>query len=408
LEGFRPNETVEIVSHRRDYMNNAWRGWGCFKADGKGRVSLEERAPLNGSYEETSPMGLFWSMEMIEARQGGDPERDITEPISVSLTARSVEEGVSAEITVRRHFTGSGVTDRRLSQEGLRGRLFLPADDGPHPAMIVLSGSSGGMDLPKAALLASQGYAALALGYFNLEGLPPTLDAIPLEYFAKAIAWLKRQSEVQEDFLGITGISRGGELSLLLGATFPEVNAVVAYVPSGVLHSGLKWSKDRGPGPAWTYKGEALPWLQQDNRCTDNGAVDWQATPVPLRPIFESSLRDAAAVSRATIPVERIGGPVLLISGRDDQIWPSTVFSEMVVARLQKHGHPYAVEHLAYEGAGHMIFPPFAPTTRRNSAHAVLKTNYLFGGSAEADAAACIDSWPKVLAFLEAAVARTQ
>jgi len=408
LKGFRPDEVVEVVSERSDYMNNAWRGWARFRADEQGSVSLVRQAPSEGSYSGVSPMGLFWSMEMTEARQSGDPVRDITEPLSVSLSAQSVNGETQTETTVRRRFTGSGVTGRLLREEGMRGRLFLPPGPGPHPAMIVLSGSSGGMNLPVAALLASHGYASLALGYFNMEGLPPTLDSIPLEYFGKAIAWLKVQPEVSGGFLGVTGVSRGGELSLLLGATFPDVKAVVAYVPSGVIHSGLRWSRERGRGPAWTHNGEALPWLQQDNRCTDNACIDWESPPFALTPIFVSSLRDADAVARATIPVERIGGPLLLISGRDDQMWPSTTFSEMVVARLAEQKHPHIFEHLAYDGAGHLIFPPFAPTTRRNSVHAVSELDYLFGGSAAADAAACIDSWPKVLKFLEVAVTDTR
>ena len=35
-----------------------------------------------------------------------------------------------------------------------------------------------------------------------------------------------------------------------------------------------------------------------------------------------------------------------------------------------------------------------------------MKTDYAFGGSAAADASACIDSWPRVLAFLEDAAGR--
>ena len=406
LEGFRPHETVEVACSRRDLMNNAWRAWARFETDGDGKVALSRQAPLDGSYEGVSAMGLFWSAVLTEERQPDDPQRDITETIKVRLEARALDGGGAATAEVRRRFTAPGVTDRWLREDGMVGRLFLPPGAGPHPAMIALSGSSGGINLPVSALLASHGYATLALGYFAMAGLPPTLDEIPLEYFGRAIAWLRRQPEVRQDFVGVTGVSRGGELALLLGATYPEIRAVAATVPSGVIHAGLSRSGESGDlGAAWTLGGKPLPWLQQDNRRSDPDCVDWEQPPIATTPIFESSLRDRAAVERAMIPVERIRGPVLMISGTDDGMWPSTAMSELAARRLAAHGHPHPVEHLVYEGAGHAIFPPFAPTTRRHSMHAILKSDFTFGGSAAADARACIDSWPQVLAFLEAAAA---
>jgi pimeloyl-ACP methyl ester carboxylesterase len=73
-------------------------------------------------------------------------------------------------------------------------------------------------------------------------------------------------------------------------------------------------------------------------------------------------MEDAAAVERASIPVERTRGPVLLISGTDDAVWPSSDFSDRVMARLAAHEHPFPDAHLRYEGAGHWIDPPHIPT----------------------------------------------
>ncbi len=74
----------------------------------------------------------------------------------------------------------------------------------------------------------------LALAYFGLENLPPELYEIPLEYLETAIRWMSNQPTVNADRLAVVGGSRGGELALLLGATFPKLRAVVACVPSGV------------------------------------------------------------------------------------------------------------------------------------------------------------------------------
>lgn len=298
-----------------------------------------------------------------------------------------------------RRLTGTGVTSRRLDVDGMVGCLYLPAGPGPFPGVIVLNGSGGGMNRLIAPLLASRGYAVLALAYFAVEGLPATLDDIPLEYFGRAFQWFQNQQEVDRGFIGVAGVSRGGELALLLGAMFPAVRAVVGYVPSGVVHGGLSMR-----GAAWLKDGKPIDWLQRANLCTDADSVDWEAPSVSTAPHFESSLRDADAVARSTIPVERINGPVLLISGRDDAMWPSTAMSEIAMQRLAKHRHPYSFVHLAYPDAGHAIMPPFIPTTTRSSFHEILKAEFLFGGSASGDAHACMDSWPRLLAFLKDAV----
>ncbi len=51
----------------------------------------------------------------------------------------------------------------------------VPApESGPHPGVILLGGSDGGMHEPNAALLASYDYAVLALACFGMEGVPPS------------------------------------------------------------------------------------------------------------------------------------------------------------------------------------------------------------------------------------------
>jgi dienelactone hydrolase len=69
--------------------------------------------------------------------------------------------------------------------------------------------------------------------------LPDDLIDIPLEYFEIGIGWMGRQPKVQGDRLGVIGGSRGGELVLLLGSTFKQIKAVVAFVPSGVVWRGF-------------------------------------------------------------------------------------------------------------------------------------------------------------------------
>jgi dienelactone hydrolase len=108
---------------------------------------------------------------------------------------------------------------------------------------------------------------------------------------------------------------------------------------------------------------------------------------------FQGALADPAAVARAAIPVERIHGPVLLINGADDALWPSPEMAAAIMARLAARDHDYRDQHLTYPGAGHIIPLPNEPTTAAVGPG--------IGGTPEAVAHAARDAWPRLLQFLQ-------
>jgi dienelactone hydrolase len=249
-------------------------------------------------------MGLVWS-----AYGDGTSYAISLRTQPLFITAETGSE--TANIEVSRTLLTDEIACTDVRERGLYGRFFRPATGGPVPGVLVLGGSEGGLAsyvMREAALLAGHGFAALALAYFYMGSLPDRLAGIPLEYFGGAIRWLQNQPSVRGDRLGVVGTSRGGELALLLGAHFPDLEAVVSYVGSG-----LVFPSPAGPKPAWTFRGKALPWIS-------NPFDILQAKPEQ----FE----------RAEIPVERTNGPVLVISGDADQVWPSTQLSQVAMDRL--------------------------------------------------------------------------
>jgi hypothetical protein len=46
----------------------------------------------------------------------------------------------------------------------------------------------------------------------------------------------------------------------------------------------------------------------------------------------------------ARIPVEKINGSLLLISAREDEMWPSLMMSEMMIEKLKQVNFPHHVE----------------------------------------------------------------
>jgi len=263
------------------------------------------------------------------------------------------------------------------------------------PGIVLLGGSDGEPMKERSASLASNGYAVLNLFYFGHASLPKEFSEVPVEYLTNAISWLQAQERVDPSRIGVIGHSRGAEAALLTATFRPDVQAVVAVAPSSVV-----WP---GPGAsgyfhsAWSLHGTELPYVPV-NFSKGVGAFLKEVTggtQIEHRPLFEDALKNTSAVERATIPVEKIRAAVLLISGKDDRVWPSAPMADRIVARLREHRHPFAYRHLAYDNAGHSFGLPNQPRT--NDATGTFK----MGGTPAGNAAAAVGSWKTTLEFLE-------
>jgi dienelactone hydrolase len=103
------------------------------------------------------------------------------------------------------------------------------------------------------------------------------------------------------------------------------------------------------------------------------------------------------------IEVEKTAGPILMLSGSDDQMWPSLVLADIAAQRLLRHKFAHRFEHVTYAGAGHFIRFPYSPTITEIF-HPVVKVLMALGGDAVSNAAADHDSWTRLLGFLAASL----
>ncbi len=388
LAGLPPQQEVMLAASV-SFTAGTYRSSALFRSDAQGLVDVATQAPLSGTYRDPDAMGLFWSMAVTPGTNASpSSSRVFAVPPPWAMTfAASVAGTMVASATIERRFVDPVVTRIPVRDHGLVGTLFLPEGPGPHPGLLSWGGSSGGYSETQAALLASHGYAALALAYFGVPPLPENLINIPLEYFETAIGWLQAQAGVNGDRLAVVGTSRGGELALLVGATFPQIKAVVGYVPSGLLWPGIGNVPYGQSRAAWTYRGMPLPFVTTS--------------------LTGFAYADPTEREQATIPVEQINGPVLLISGEDDALWPSTKLAQVAMDRLGQYRHPYPDRHLHYAGAGHLIGEPYLPTTAATSYYnPTVKATLNVGGNAKGYAAAAADSWPQVLSFLQDSIGK--
>jgi len=402
-----PGQTVEITT-TTPRAGVLWQSRATFRVAHDGTVDLTRDAPIAGDYDGISPMGLIWS----QSPQGtGHHDRElfnqpVTDPLHSEVVLR-MDGAAHVRARFIQRLASEGVTREDVRADGLVGTLYLPPGPGPHPAVMIMNGSGGGINEPRAALYASRGYAAFALAYFKAPGLSDYISNTPLEYFQTGLRWLRRRVQPTHDFVAISGQSRGGELVLLLGATFPaDVSAVLAYVPGAVVHSAQNACDPKigREGPAWLLGGKPLPHVWENNRTATWAPFDEGPPPHRHDKAIRTALQDPDAVARARIRVENIQAPVMLLSATDDGSWPSDIYAKMVRDKLAEVQHPHPVEWLNIEGGGHSILFPFVPTTQLVYAHPVSGKISTSGGNPKDNARANQQSWEAVLRFLEAAV----
>lgn len=374
-----------------------FRAEATFEADGSGVVDPAEHEPVAG-YDGVRPMGLFQFAEPV-----GDADDDVPEGVRTATLSLSVDGADVDTVSFTRYEATPGVEHVDVTEDGFVGDLLVPPGDGPHPGILLFGGSGGGRPVgPRARVLASRGYAVFALAYFGCPGLPDALAEIPLSYFYRGIEWFTDRPDVRNEPLGAVGGSRGGELALLLATRVPALTTVVATVPSGVV-----WpSPSEGDVSSWTEDGEPVEYVPVSfGWATIREFADAfvRRRPVSVRHAFEVlDDTDDETLEAATIPVETIGGPVLLVSGGDDQVWPADL-ARVAADRLAEHDYPHPHQHRHYPDAGHGISIPYTPTTDRAASDEpfFFGLHLALGGTPEAYARADEDSWQYALEYLE-------
>jgi dienelactone hydrolase/RimJ/RimL family protein N-acetyltransferase len=417
ISNLAAQETITLEALCRDKDNNTWTSHATFEADSNGIVTLAKQAPISGTYSGIDPMGLFWSMASPNKETPIFFANDDNDVHDVILSVYSGKK-LRTQTILHRLLVSAEVERISIRENGIIGTFFYPKNLQHGPGIITIPGSNGGISERISKLLASHGYAVLALGYFGLGGLPKTLESIHLEYFQKAMLWFKKQPQVNANRVALFGQSLGGELVLILASTFPkEVAAVIAGVPAGIVYGGFP-HLDK---PCWLYKNAPLPFIPLypcDNptpntkeilNAVKEGKIPYHAgsyeDPFDYSPVFLLGMEVFhQRVEVATIPVENMTCPLLLLSGETDKVWPATLYSNLVMKRLDEKKSPIKRKHKHFANAGHcFLFPysPFMPIASQPIFYPEEQQWTSFGGTAKGNARANKEAWQEVLRFLE-------
>ena len=262
------------------------------------------------------------------------------------------------------------------------------------PGVLALGGSDGGIPTYFQRLLARERCACLALAYHGTPKTQPALVEVPLERLEHALRWLRDHPKVatRDGRVAVVGASKGAELALVLAGAFPDlVGPVVAYTPSSVVWGGIDFSAAEPPmRSSWSKSGKPLAFVPIPRRVpplqSERG--------LGFVPIYERGLDGVQPDDAAIIPIERAAGPVLLISGGDDRMWPARRMCQLLVDRAQRFGRDHLVRHLDFADAGHALFAVEPDTELKSPLPVDL------GGSEAATARAHASAWPEVVRTL--------
>jgi dienelactone hydrolase len=350
ISGLPAAGLVTVQARTTDDQGRPWQSAAVFRAGAAGTLNLASAVPVSGSYHAADAAGLLWSLHPAFTTSPGAAFVPSRAGFTVRLDVL-ISGHVRATATLQRQLpvTASAQTVR---QDGFAATFYTSAAVRPGaPVVVVLGGYPGGEDIAVAFGLAMSGYPALAVGYYDQSGLPRCQCSTPLEYFARAISWLRAQPAGRGRPVILYGASDGAQAALLTASYLPHlVDAVVASSPTDLIYGATS-----GTGPGWTFDGKPL----------ETGML---------------------------IPVTRIRVPLLMGDGGQDAVWDSAGSASTIVGELDRSPGHAPVTNLYYPGAGHYYFGmfPYFP----------FFTDAGLGGTVQANALATEQFWTRMIAFL--------
>ena len=251
----------------------------------------------------------------------------------------------------------------KLKTDGFES-WFFPSGESDR-CVITLVDSEGNNIVNKALArwFGKHGCCSLGLGKWQDHTQRDGLHEWPLEYFGKAIDWLKTRGIKK---IGFYGISFGGNMALLAASLYPDITLTVACEAIDIVMEGFEEGKKEGMSEwccgksTFTFQGEALPYLpyvltehQYYDRIVKSCKKHHE---LRSRELFQHAEKQAVP-ENCFIPIEQIHGRLLIIAAADDSMWESEKYAMRMEQRLASLPHPSEAEAVIYPYGTHLLLP---------------------------------------------------
>ncbi|XP_054631855.1 peroxisomal succinyl-coenzyme A thioesterase-like isoform X2 [Dunckerocampus dactyliophorus] len=392
VQNVPPGIQLTVHAFHRCEDGHGWEAFAHYVSDASGSVNVSRDASLGGTYSGVEQMGLLWSLRPVPGSKPGLRMRKMNVQTPMEFTI-SVHQGFRSEgfldqvplasQVVERWYMAPGVRRIPITQDDLSATLFLPSGPGPFPAILDLWGGSGQLVEYRAALLASHGFASLALDYLTPKITQETGKMVDDSYFEKAFGFLQQYPQVLTGRIAMLGLSFGCSVTLRIAAYSLVVKPTCAVCISGshVQPIGAKQED------IFAFYDQYSDKIQVNEK--NQAVMKMMLLPITSDPTLK-------------VDVGRVQCPLLLVVGEDDQNWPVLESAQDMKEMMERAGNSHLLTILSYPDAGHLIEPPYAPHTQVSSFRSIgtrHKVTALWGGRSVAHAYAQEDSWKKMLAF---------
>uniref|UniRef100_A0A673B7T3 Acyl-CoA thioesterase 19 n=1 Tax=Sphaeramia orbicularis TaxID=375764 RepID=A0A673B7T3_9TELE len=365
--------TIHSLHHSED--GHSWEAFGHYTADATGTVNVSQDHSVGGTYSGVEPMGLLWSLRPVPGSKSWLRFRkmNVETPMEVAISVYQghqtvfVDQVQLASVVAERWYMAPGVRRIPVTESDLTATLFLPPGPGPFPGVLDLWGGAGQLVEYRSALLASHGFASLALDYLTPKITLKTGKMVKDDYFETAYKFLQQHPKVSGCRIAMMGLSYSTSITLKM-AIYSEVMKVRRICFRNT-----------------DYKFYLLVPFFFFNTTEKQAIYRDLLLPIPTDPGMK-------------LDVGRLQCPLLLIVGEDDQNWAAPEFAQDIKEMMEQAGNSHLLTLLSYPNTGHLIEPPYLPHARASRFKSVVVV--LWGGDTVAHSRAQEDAWRKTLAFL--------
>ena len=328
--------------------NTFWQSEAIFLSDSNGIVSLEKSPSIGGDYTGIRSMGLFESLKavtIVNKKHIGDLKNlPLNDVVSYKISVLS-DGKLLAKTTFNRFYKNYNINYCDILRDSWQGRLFYEEDKNKKPAIIVLSGSDGGIEKAQniAMMLSNHGFVTLAISYFGMNNQKSSLDRIPLENIEEALKYIQKLTFVDSAKIGIYGRSKGAEYSLMFLTKYDGIKCAVLNSPSDRVYEGLK-GKRNSKHSSWTYGGKEISYK-----------------PFKIKEFIMNMLTKKSNIDDSGVmDIENVTCPLLLITSIKDEIWDS--YSASI--NIMKKAKSYEKSIVLTTELGHMNTISYLPNPR--------------------------------------------
>jgi len=275
----------------------------------------------------------------------------------------------------------------------LAGTLVMPATKGPHPALVLIHGSTPLVRYYFAAIPYNYAANGVAVLFYDKRGCGQSTgkfsSSLPIETLAAdavaGVQYLKSRKEIRPDQIGVDGHSQGGWVAPAAASMSKDIAFVMAGAASGwstednivyELDSDLRANgfseADRARAKALYKQGTEVviaggegwnKWREEINKAKNEKWFQWARTPPSLIEMNEANrsrildwIKREHASMFDPVPVwEKITVPVLVYGGELDRFVPTKESAVIIDRALKKSGNKdYTIK--IFPGANHGLW----------------------------------------------------